>query len=345
MNMMNTKQHTKGSWRTGIVCFLTAGWLLLLAGCADDSREIKQLLQRPPYAGLTDSIKRFPDDVTLYVQRGTLLSQNNQHELATSDYRDAWNKAPNETNALIYVSNLLLVNKPQEAVSMLKSCISKFPANPEFPRRLSEVYAQTGKTKEALEIYDKMLATDSSNFEAWYERGTLLNRLGDTAAGIQAIEYSYALQPVNYIGYVLANLYAYTQNPKTIELCDELIRRDSSDTQIDAFFIKGTYYSDTKQYAQAIAQFDACIKRDWKFTDAYIEKGIVLFEQRQFDAALEVFTMATTVSNSSADAYFWMARCYEAKNNKQLAYENYAKALALDRGFVEARKGIERTKE
>lgn len=335
----------KGRLRNIGYCLLAGASLFLLVHCKDDTHETKKILERPPYAGLTDSIKRFPDDVTLYLQRGTLLSQNNQHELATADYKHAWEQAPNETNALFYVSNLLLVNKPQEAVTLLKTCLNKFPASTEFPRRLSEVYAQTGKTREALELYNKVLASDSSNFEAWYEKGTLLNRLGDTVAGIQAIEYSYSLQPVNYIGYVLANLYAYTKNPKTISLCDELIQKDSSDSRIDAYFIKGTYYSDTKKYAQAIAQFDECIKRDWKFTDAYLEKGIVLYEQRQFDKALEVFTMASTVSNASADAYFWIGRCQEAKGNKELAYENYVKALSLDRSFVEAREGIKRTKE
>jgi tetratricopeptide (TPR) repeat protein len=90
--------------------------------------------------------------------------------------------------------------------------------------------------------------------------------------------------------------------------------------------------------------FNECIRRDWKFTDAYIEKGIVLHDLKKYDSALKVFTMAATISNTNPDAWYWMGRCYEALGNKDLALVNYQRALAIDKKFGEAREGIKRVK-
>src|SRR5687767_9427492 len=81
------------------------------------------ILNRPPYDGLTDSIERFPKDAKVYAERALRLSQNNRHELASADYKKAWELEPNEKRAQQYVNNLMLVNKPREAIDLLRECI------------------------------------------------------------------------------------------------------------------------------------------------------------------------------------------------------------------------------
>ncbi len=316
-----------------------------LAGCGPDADDAQKILRAAPYKTITDSIGLFPGNADLYTQRAVLLSQHNLHELATADYRKAWELSPTEPAALMYVSNLLLVNRPMDAITLLKECIIKYPGNTEFRRRLSEVYAQTGSDMQALEQLDELIAQDSTNFEAWYEKSNVLVRLGDTAEAIGALERSYRLSPVNYIGLALANLYASVLDPKALTICDQLISRDSTHSIPEPFYVKGTYYSDTRQYPLALQQFDECIKRDWKYTDAYIEKGIVLFEEKEYDKALETFTTATTVTRTSADAWYWMGRCYEVKGDKDKAIENYRKALTFDKNLTEARQRINELKQ
>src|SRR6266850_1894827 len=91
-----------------------------LIGCDwnDNRPDPEKVLSAAPYSGLTDSISRFPDNDSLYLQRALLLSQNNQHEIATSDYKKAWQLHPNEATALEYISNLLLVEKLKEAIPL-----------------------------------------------------------------------------------------------------------------------------------------------------------------------------------------------------------------------------------
>ncbi|HEY0678257.1 MAG TPA: tetratricopeptide repeat protein [Chitinophagaceae bacterium] len=315
--------------------------IILIAGCTNNTQD-ESVLNKQPFAGLTDSIAKFPEDISLRIKRAELLSQHDLHELANEDYSQVWRKDSSEAVAMAYISNLFLVNRPREAIRLLESGTKRFPDNPEFRRRLSETYLQTGRSKEALAQYDDMIRNDSTNFEAWYEKGLLLVETGDTSAAIDALARSYALQPLSMNGLVLANLYAETKNPMALTISDEIIMKDTLSQSLDPLFIKGIYYSNTGQHALALEQFDKCIRADWKFTDAYLEKGIILFELKNIDEALETFKMANTVSSTNADAYYWQGRCYEEAGKKEEAIDNYARAFSLDRNFRQAKERMDK---
>ncbi|HEV3252644.1 MAG TPA: tetratricopeptide repeat protein [Puia sp.] len=319
---------------------------LWLAGCHSfdkaNNKDSSNILDTPPLAAITDSIRQFPKDAALYFRRAELLSRNNFHELAYADYKKSWELDPVERTALRYASNLSIIGKSAEAVKLLEDCVGKFPASLVFKRLLGEAYADSGRSPQALDLYDNTLRKDPLDFEAWYEKGLLLEQVKDTAGAIDALKKAYTLQPVSAYGLELAHLYAERKNPISLKICDDVIGRDSSREMVDPFFIKGIYYSNTGHYAEAIDQFDSCMRRDWKFTDAYIEKGIAFFKQKNYDEALHTFHMAATVSNTFPDAYYWIGRCYEAIHKKDEAIINYKRAIALDRKFTEAKDALKR---
>lgn len=300
------------------------------------------ILHSPPLSGISDSINREPDNPELRIRRALMLSHMNEHTTATADYRKAWELTGDENVALDYASNLMLSQKVPQAEALLEEGARKFPENSEFNRRLAEIHVQKGNTSAALRQYDDMIAADSTNFEALYDKGLLLLRLRDTARATDALEKSFALVPINYSGMALANVYVAQKNPRAVEICNTILARDSGNTQTEPVFMKGVYYADVKQYDKAIREFDECIKRDWKMTDAYIEKGIILYERKQYDEALKLFNLTTTVSNTDADAYYWLGRCFEATGKIEDAITNYNRALSLDNTFTEARSALKR---
>lgn len=327
-------------------------YLRLLAGLAvtsviacneqEPAGKTVDILNRAPFKTISDSIRRFPDMPDMYLERAVRLSQHNQLDLATADFKKTWELSQDPGVALEYVSNLLLVNKVPEAMNVLKECAAKFPENSEFNRRLGEVYAEMGNTDAALKQFEDIINKEPENFEAWYDKGNVLAKRKDTAGAIQALERSFALQPINFTGIALANLYIGKKDPKALKVCDYLIARDSSGLQTDAVYAKGIFYSETGKPGLALEQFEECIKRDWKLTDAYIEKGIIFYEQKKLDTALKTFNMSVTVSNTNADGYFWIGRCYEELKDNNKAIENYQRALSLDRTFIEASERIKR---
>jgi tetratricopeptide (TPR) repeat protein len=247
---------------------------------------------------------------------------------------------PKEETGLLLSSNLSILGMNKERLKLLDECIKKFPNNTDFKRLLGETYAELGQSGQALDLYQSMLNHDSTDFETWYEKGLLMESMADTPAAIEALSKAYAIKPLNLYAFELAHLYAESGNEEALKICDEIIQQDKMREYVDPFFIKGIYYSNTGKYSSAIIQFDSCIRRDWKYTEAYIEKGIAFFKQKDYATALATFRMASTVSNTNPDAYFWAGRCYEMLKKNEDAVINYERALALDRSFTEAREAL-----
>lgn len=330
-----------------LLSLIYIGFLVL--SCKDPAAKKEDetaVLKQAPFAPLTDSIRQSKpaDNAGLYFRRAELLSRNNLHELAAADYQQSWALHPEEATGLRYAATLAILGETGEAARLLQDCRKRFPSNDSFSNMLGDVYVQSGKTKEALSLYDTLLQKDSLNFEAWYEKGLLLEKVKDTAGALTALQKAYTIQPVNTYALELAHLYAENRNSKALELCDEVLRKDLAHELLDPLFIKGIYYSNTGLYKKAVVQFDSCIRRDWKFTDAHLEKGIALFKQKNYEEALKAFRMSIEVSNTYPDGYYWIGRCYEIAGSKENAITYYQRALALDKDFTEAEEAIKRLK-
>ena len=295
----------------------------------------------PAYKTLNDSIQQFPKDPVLYLRRAIRLSSENAHELAYSDFLEAWKINRGLDVALPFAANLEILGKHKERLRLLDSVNHEFPGNTQVGRLLAEAYAGTGNPSQALTLYNSMLDKDSLDPETYYEKAVLLEQMNDTARAIKALQKAYAIQGVDTYGLELAHLYAEQKNPQALEICNFILSQDSLRILIDPFFIKGIYFANVKQYPKAIVQFDSCIARDWKTTDAYLEKGRAYFQMKNIQAAVQTFNMAITVTNTDADAYYWLGRCYETQHRNMDAINSYEKAISLDRNFSEARQRIQ----
>lgn len=67
--------------------------------------------------------------------------------------------------------------------------------------------------------------------------------------------------------------------------------------------------------------------------DAYIEKGLLLYDQQDYKAALAVFEQTIQVSNTFAEGYFNAGKCEEALGNKEEAKSYFEKAYGLDKNL------------
>jgi tetratricopeptide (TPR) repeat protein len=325
---------------------LLLGFLAMEAGsCKNRSSQNESqdspLLNDPDLKNLNDSINKFPGDVSLFLRRAIRLSQKNSHELAYADFQKAWSLRHSLDIALPYTANLEILGKVDEKQMLLESLYRQYPSNAQVGRLLAETYSASGRSVQALGIYNEMISRDSLDPETYFEKAMLLETLKDTVQAIRALQKAYSFQGVDTYGLELAHLYAEQKNPRALEICDYILKHDSTRILIDPFFIKGIFYANIKQYPKAIMQFDSCILRDWKTTDAYLEKGRAYFQMKNFNAAIKTFNMAITVTSTDPDAYFWLGRCYESQNRKIEAINNYRKAISLDKNFTEARQRLD----
>lgn len=236
-------------------------------------------------------------------------------------------------------------NQYPQYINELISLTKKYPDSLSLKVSLVNALDSLGFYKEAIQQVDSLITTDSLNFGFWNAKAHLQENAKDTFAAIISYKRALRIYAAPDVMLTLANLYAETKNDTALLLCKE-VNNLSADRKYtaDCKFIEGIYFARIGNTQKAIELFDECINNRYTYIVAYLEKGFIYYDAKQYKEALDIFTLAATVSNAYADAYYWQAKCYEAMNNKKDALTNYEKALVLDKNLVEAKQGMERVK-
>jgi tetratricopeptide (TPR) repeat protein len=197
---------------------------------------------------------------------------------------------------------------------------------------------------KAIAQIDVLLKKNANNPGWLYMKADALEKTGDTSNAILFYENAIRSAGVFMDAEMrVVHLYAQTGNEKTIKLCDDLLKTPAAfRLRSDILLIKGIYYAKILNYKKAVSTYDQLIREDYSYLDAYIEKGLVYYDQAKFAEAHKVFAKSTEVSNKFADGYFWMAKTEEKMNKNTEAINNYKRTLALDQSIEEAREALKR---
>ncbi len=326
---------------SAVVC----GWILACS-CNNKSNDspYHEILNKPPYAVLTDSINREPGNDELYFRRAVLLNTNDLAEPALADFQKAWSLKKDEKYAY-GIGNLLLQKKPDSAIVFLTRALKELPHSFLLHLTLARSLTAENKIDEALQICNDMLLQNPQQVDVLKMKAAILEKKGNKTETINTLEKAYQLTPFDVeLNYMLALKLAESGNSRVIHLSDSLIRADSLGIHAEPYYYKGIYYSAINDKAKALSFFDIAIKTDHNFLDGYIEKGSILFDSKKYQEALGVFNLCLTVSPKFADAYYWIAKCQEAMGRKEEAKLNYQRAYTLDRTLEEAKAAADKLK-
>ena len=323
--------------KNGIVAFL----FIVLVGCANDNQP-GGVLSEAPFKPLTDSLQQLPDDAGLYYRRGSLLYGANQKALAEADLKKAWNLQPTEAHALSVVT-VLVDKNPDSALIFINDALKTLPTSVSLQMALARGYQQKGDNNKAIAVCDKILTAYPNSLDALLLKSELLKAEGNNAAALITLETAYSYAPFDApLAYNLAFEYAEAKIKKALLICDSLIRKDRSEKHAEPYYIKGVYYQNVGNTAQALQLYDQAIQHDYNFLDAYMDKGRILYNQKKYVEALKTFSLPATITPTYADAYFWMGRSQEALNQKAEAKQNYQRAYSLDKTLTEAKAAADK---
>lgn len=326
-----------------LICLL----FILTTGCSDSTGEdtaFAEILAQPPYAPITDSIRKEPKRDELYFRRAILLNRNNLPEPALADFRKAWSLNTEETYA-IGIGNILLEKRADSASAFLEQAIKQLPQSIFLRILLARSYEARQMTDRAVAVCDEILHTDSTQINTLVLKSELLEKKSDTLAAIAVLEKAHRLVPENLqLTNQLVYHYANTKNPKALVLADAILKKDSLGENPDPLYVKGLYYANTGDQANAIRYFDQTIQRAHRYMNAYIEKGKILLDQKKTADALKVFELAVKVDAAFPDTWYWIGQCQEVNGQKKEAKLSYEKAYSLDKSFIEAKEAADKIK-
>src|SRR5689334_5335306 len=203
---------------------------ITIVSCNNNKEEISpynDILDKQPFAPLTDSIKIAPKNDDLLFRRAVLLNKNNFPEPALADFRKAWSIKKDERYAL-GISRILMEKRTDSALSFLNTALQEFPHSLLLKLNLARVYDQMGDSERSMHTTREILAEHPEQVDVLKMQAELLDRLEKPDSAIKVLEKAYQLTPFDIdLNYSLAYKYAETKNPKVIALCDSLIRIDS----------------------------------------------------------------------------------------------------------------------
>lgn len=324
------------------ISLLITGMMVFISCNSDDKTET--LLSQPPYDKLTDSIRMSPKEAPLYYRRGSLLYHNSQFPYAERDLRQAWELQPNETFAL-GLTTILKEKAPDSAIAFIREALKKIPESIPLRIGLARGFQQKGQWDEAMRVCNEIIAKYPSQLDALMLKSELYKEKNRNEEALATLESAYAFAPGDVeLVHELAFDYAEAKNPKAIRLSDSLIRVDVAASHAEPYYFKGVYYTNTGNATEAIHQFDLAIAHNYNFINAYVNKGILYYDQKKYAEAQKTFGLAITVAPDQADPYYWLAKVQEATGNRAEARLNYQRAYGLDKTMSEAKEGAERLK-
>jgi len=264
--------------------------------------------------------------------------------LAEYDLRKAWELQPGEEHAL-GVSTLLKQKNQDEAIQFLEQALKRLPNSLILQLQLAQGYKWKGQLNRSLEICEQIISRYPNNIDVLLLKAEILKSQNKIADALTTLEQAYQLAPGDVeLVHTLAFDYAESKNPKVLSLSDSLIKADTEKSHAEPYYFKGVYFSNTGNYAEAVKQFDKAIQMNYTFINAYINKGIVYYDQKKYKEAFDVFTLAAKVFPDEADPYYWLARTQEVLGKREEARLNYQLAYKLDTTLIEAKEAAGRLK-
>lgn len=179
--------------------------------------------------------------------------------------------------------------------------------------------------KKKLELYTFALNLNENFLDAWINRGLVYNELGDYEKSIS--DYNKAIEIDSKCALAFNNR-GYTR----------FKQKDYQGALED--YNKAILLNPKFQMAldnKALLFQTVCIKDDKDFNEKYyLSLGIADVNEGNFPEAISSLDEALTLNPNSEVAYFYKAICFHSLNRTAEAYENYTKAIKLNKNMVDA---------
>lgn len=228
-------------------------------------------------------------------------------------------------------------------VQQLFTQVDKFPDSMGLRLRLVNALDSLGAYQRAMGQMDSLIRRDSLNYGLWFRKAKLQENTHDTSGALKSYRYAIRIYPSPDAMLSAANLLAEKKDSVALLICKQVLdMRIGREYAAHCYFITGVYHARRGEQQKAIDAFNTCIANDYNYSEAYMEKGFILFDTKRTKEAREVFQALATIQNTYPDAYYWLAKCDEAEGRKNEAILNYQRSLALDPKLSEATAALKR---
>ena len=203
-----------------------------------------------------------------------------------------------------------------KAIEEYKAAIEYDPSSEFLNAGLAELYARTGRIRDAVLEAQDIIKRDPNNLQAHKLLGRVyLRSLGDMQSGTQSRD---VLQ-------------------LAIKQYEEMVRIEPKNP--DNHLLLGRLYILSKDYSKAETEFKTAIRLDPGAEEAVTSLAYLYNEEGDNKRAVEVLT-SVPEAQRTVKMYSALGYTYEQEKDYKKAIDSYRKALTLDKDNLDAMRGL-----
>lgn len=260
-----------------------------------------------------------------------------------------------KSKAMRRLSNALNANDMESAKKIIETEVKRHLPKYEYYFYLGLV---SDDLKEKLKYYDKAIKEEPNFSDAYINRGLVKNELQDYDGSIEDYDKALELDPKcslafnnrgytkhkkgDYEGALADYNKAILLNPKLkialdnkAKLLSEVCMKDDEDFIAKYYLSLGIQEINKGNFLEGIKNLDESIKHNDKSDVAYFYKAAGYHSLNNLDLAYENYTKAIELNKKMVDAYFNRGQLMIKDNPKQ-ALDDFVSAVALDSKFIDA---------
>jgi protein O-GlcNAc transferase len=195
---------------------------------------------------------------------------------------------------------------------------------------------QSGRVREALDLYNKVLPWQRSNAQFLYLFGTANLQTGQMEKGIELIQSSLAINPGNPVAHnnIGLALQALRRPDQALASFDKALAIDPD--AADTYSNRGNVLRQLKRWEEALASYDKALAIMPDYAEAHYNRGNALQDLKRWDEVLASYDKALAIRPDFADAHNNRGNVLRQIGRWDEALASYDKALAINPGYAEA---------
>jgi len=242
-----------------------------------------------------------------------------------SEAKNAYGKAlqidAENTGAMMGLEQLLVLDgELRDAKKWCEVALFWRPEKPMVLQAASDCYYECGDFAKAVQLLDKLLATNPDDAIAWLKRGSAVSQLGRQDEAVSCFDKA--------IDTVSRTQRVWKFRGGSAKGITGAVPADV--VEVKAWNGKGLAFRALGRIREALACYDRALKIDPQKADVWCNKGNACFAESRHEEALQCFDKAVAIDPKDMKSWCNRGVALKALGRLGEAVESYDKALALD---------------
>lgn len=275
---------------------------------------------------------------SIYYNRGIWLIRKNKLNQGIEDLKKAVQLRPDKQEYVFSLSDAYLLNiESRKAIDVIDSLLLRRPDDIPTLLKQARLHLIIQDYNASLAVIDRILEHDRENSQAYYLAGHVFYEQGDTGRAVKSYQKAVDINPEfteawNQLGDIMSQL----NNPLAIKFYDNALRGDS--LNIETLHNRAFALQKEGRIKEAIEAYQVNIVKRPDFELSYYNLGILLFESKQFEKALENINQAILLNSKEPSSYYYRAKIWIEEGNKDLAKKDLQTAITLYPDYEKAKQ-------